>query len=100
MILQFSLTTIFLICFFTIYDQLKFMKSMDLGFDKNQVIILDVAGSSLAEIKEKSDQNAYLRFKKLVEDLVGSIFRYQAFKITWRWGSSESYYIRMENPRI
>ncbi|MFC1724680.1 ABC transporter permease [candidate division KSB1 bacterium] len=43
--IQFSLSTIFVICLFVIYLQLSYMKNADLGFEKDNIVVLNLPGN-------------------------------------------------------
>ena len=51
-VLQFTISSTLIIGALFIYSQLKFLKNMNLGFEKDQVIVLPSAGSILGENKE------------------------------------------------
>ncbi len=48
-VLQFGISVFMLICTLIVFDQLKFLKSKDLGFDKEQVVRLNLSGPTLQE---------------------------------------------------
>jgi len=50
LIIQFSLAIFFIICMMFIYEQLVFIRTKDLGYDKDHVVVLEMRG----EIREKS----------------------------------------------
>ena len=63
LVVQFSISMIMLICTWVVYGQLKYLRNKDLGFNKEQVLLLganttnDVSGKVLA-FKNEVQQNA------------------------------------------
>lgn len=50
-VVQFSISMIMLVCTYVVYKQLQFVRSKDLGFNKEQVISIDVDGSANVQSK-------------------------------------------------
>jgi putative ABC transport system permease protein len=48
-LVQFSITTIFIICTIAVREQLKFIKNMDMGYTKEQIITVPVRGASVRQ---------------------------------------------------
>ncbi|MEP1097548.1 MAG: ABC transporter permease [Cyclobacteriaceae bacterium] len=63
---QMSVTVILLFGILTISNQLDFMRTKKLGFEKEQIVLLDVAGTSLSEIRQNFKEEQYQKFKSRV----------------------------------
>ena len=61
--LQFAISIFMLISTFIIYDQMQFVRSKDLGFDKDQVVTFQLRGESFRKwdvLKNRLEQNPFI----------------------------------------
>ena len=63
-LVQFSITTILIICTIAVQGQLKFIKNVDMGYEKEQIITIQARGSSIRQniqsIKSELLQSSYI----------------------------------------
>ncbi len=63
-LVQFSITTILIICTIAVQGQLKFIKNVDMGYEKEQIITFQARGSSVRQniqsIKAELLQSSYI----------------------------------------
>ena len=63
-LVQFSITIILIICTIAVRDQMKFIKTLDMGYAKDQIITLPARGSSVRQniesIKSELLQSSYI----------------------------------------
>ena len=65
-VVQFSISMIMLVCTYVVYRQLQYVRNKDLGFDKEQVISIDVDGSANVQSKVIAFKDALKENSKVV----------------------------------
>jgi putative ABC transport system permease protein len=81
---QFSISILLIVGTFVAYDQLEYMQSKNLGFDKEEVVLIPILGTPLAPqyraFKDQILQNNQIAAVTVLEDIPGSKYQTDNFQ--------------------
>ena len=83
---QFGISILLIVGTFVAYNQLDFLRTKNLGFDKEQVVLIPISGTPLSAqypaFKDQILQNALIQHVTVLEDIPGSKYQTDSYQFS------------------